>query len=294
MKKEILFSIVMPTYNRPTLLKRSIENILKSTYKNYEIIVVNDGGGEDSESIVEGFNSDKIQYFWKENEQKGIAKNFGFSKAKGDYLLSFDDDDIMYENFLQTAYDKIVENNYPELYYQSYEVIGMDEEHISYPKKIDPKKMNIFSGNPFSNNGMIIRSDVCELPLYLPRKDFTLSADWLLWIKLLHKYKCIINNEITHGVTVHENRGSASGKVAQYENNLQIFETELIKNGWGTPRQLKRAIGYYNTYVSLFLTLGGVKRKGIKYLLFGIIKSPKEIFSRRFLAIIKHMMLSKK
>ena len=291
MKKEILFSIIVPTYNRPELLKRSLEYILKSTYENYEVIVVNDGGGEESETVVNEFNSDKLQYFWKKNEQKGIAKNFGFSHAKGDYVLSFDDDDLMYKDFLGIAYENIVANNYPDLYYQSYEIVDLDQKYVSTPEPIDNMIIDIFSGNPFSNNGMFIKREICELPLYLPRKDFTLSADWLLWIKMLSKYDCVVNNEVTHGVTVHPERGSASANVAQYENNLNIFESELKTNKWGTPSELKRAIGYYNTYVALFLTLGNEKQKGMKYLLRGIAISPKEIFSRRFLAIIKHMFV---
>lgn len=291
MKKEILFSIIVPTYNRPELLKRSLEHILKSSYENYEIIVVNDGGSEESEIVVKDLNSDKVLYFWKKNEQKGIAKNFGFSHAQGDYVLSFDDDDLMYKDFLSIACRKIEENNYPNLYYQSYEIIDLNGDYISLPNSIDTDTLNIFNGNPFSNNGMFIKKEICVLPLYLPRKDFTLSADWLLWIKMLSKYACIVNNEVTHGVTVHLERGSASANVEQYENNLNIFESELKTNKWGTPSELKRAIGYYNTYVSLFLTLGNQKTKGLKYLVRGIVMSPKEIFSRRFLAIIKHMFI---
>ena len=292
MKKELLFSIIVPTYNRPELLKRSLQYILASSYENYEIIVINDGGSEKTEKVVKGLCSDKIQYYWKQNEQKGIAKNFGFSHAIGDYVLSFDDDDLMYKDFLSTAYKNITENNYPDLYYQGYEIVDMKGKYVSSPQHISSSELDIFSGNPFSNNGMFIKKEVCELPLYLPRKDFTLSADWLLWIKMLNKYKCVINNEVTHGVTVHPERGSASANIAQYENNLTIFESELKRNKWGTPSELKKAIGYYNTYVALFLTLGGKKSKGMKYLLRGIKISPREMFSRRFLAIIKHMFIN--
>jgi len=247
MKNNIMFSIIMPTYNRPKLLKRSIENILKSSYDNYEIIVINDGGSVESENIVKSFSSNKIQYFWKMNEQKGIAKNFGFSKAKGDYYLSFDDDDIMYKDFLSIAYINIVKNDYPNLYYQGYNIIDMEGKYISLPSKINFNTLNIFTGNPFSNNGMFMKKEVCQLPLYLPRKDFTLSADWLLWIKLLSQYSCVVNNDVTHGVTVHPERGSASANVSQYENNLNIFISELESNKWGTASERRQAIGYYHT-----------------------------------------------
>lgn len=292
MKQDILFSIIVPTYNRPKLLKRSLKRILSSKYQNFEIIVVNDGGTQESEKVIKSLGSDKIQYFWKKNEQKSIAKNFGFTHAKGDYFLSFDDDDIMYEDFLDIAYNNIIKNNYPDLYYQGYEIVDINENYISTPAPIESTELDIFSNCPFSNNGMFLKKEICELPLYLPRSDLTLSADWLLWIKLLSKYQCVINNEVTHGVTVHQKRGSSSANVQQYEKNLHIFENELKSNNWGTQSQINKTIGHYNTYISLYLTLADKKAKGLKYLLRGIGISPKEIFTRRFLAIIKHMFIN--
>ena len=90
-EKEPLVSIIMPFYNNNDTLKRALNSIKKSGYKNYEVIVVNDGSSDNPKDIIDKFK--KVKYFYKENEGCGLARNFGIDKASGKYVFFLDSDD---------------------------------------------------------------------------------------------------------------------------------------------------------------------------------------------------------
>ena len=79
-----LVSIVIPVYNGANYVSEAIESALKQTYKNIEIIVVNDGSTDNTEKIVKKYG-DKIRYFYKENGGVASALNLGIKNMKGEY-----------------------------------------------------------------------------------------------------------------------------------------------------------------------------------------------------------------
>jgi len=102
-----LVSAVVPTYRRPRLLERSLGSILRQTYRPLELIVVDDGSGDDTQDVLSAF-ADKAQaagvdyrYFEKENGGPGPAKNFGMEQACGEYFAFLDDDDRWYPHKLE-------------------------------------------------------------------------------------------------------------------------------------------------------------------------------------------------
>ena len=95
MKNNPLVSIVIPVYNGSNFLKKAIDSALAQTYKNIEILVVNDGSADnnDTERVALSYG-DKIRYFYKENGGVSSALNLGIREMKGDYFswLSHDDE----------------------------------------------------------------------------------------------------------------------------------------------------------------------------------------------------------
>ncbi len=93
-----LVTVVIPVYNRETHIKQCIEQVLCQDYKNIEIIVVNDGSSDSSQSIIEQFdNVNLINH--KENKGLSAARNTGIKFAKGKYIHFLDDDDIINQSF---------------------------------------------------------------------------------------------------------------------------------------------------------------------------------------------------
>jgi glycosyltransferase involved in cell wall biosynthesis len=90
----MLFSIVIPTYNRAELLTQAIQSALSQTYPNREILVVDDGSTDDTQSVVKKFLP-SISYVRQDNQGKSAALNLGIASTRGDAILVLDDDDIL-------------------------------------------------------------------------------------------------------------------------------------------------------------------------------------------------------
>ena len=112
---DILVSVVIPTYNREKIIKRAIESILNQSYKNIEIIVVDDGSTDNTKKIIEELNQEigknKIKYIYKENRGVSVARNVGALNAKGKYISFLDSDDKYLKNKIERHLYKTVKNN---------------------------------------------------------------------------------------------------------------------------------------------------------------------------------------
>ena len=97
------FSIIVPIYNVEKYIEKCMESINDQTYKNYEVLLINDGSPDNSEEIIKNFikGKDKFKYFKKVNGGLSDARNYGAKKASGEYLLFVDSDDYISPNLLE-------------------------------------------------------------------------------------------------------------------------------------------------------------------------------------------------
>lgn len=98
---ENLISVIIPSYNRKNFISQAIDSVLKQTYKNIEIIVVDDGSNDGTEeSIREKYGESQLVNFYRneKNSGAGFSRKFGYQKSKGEYLVFMDDDDY-YTNY---------------------------------------------------------------------------------------------------------------------------------------------------------------------------------------------------
>lgn len=102
------YSIVVPVYNRPEELDELLESLTRQFYRNFEVVVVEDGSKIPASSMVDKY-ADKldVRYFVIDNVGQGFARNYGFAQAKGDYLIVFDSDTIIPPHYLQTVDNKL-------------------------------------------------------------------------------------------------------------------------------------------------------------------------------------------
>ena len=91
--KNHLVSVIIPTYNRATLVSRAIKSVFNQTYTNYEIIVVDDGSTDNTQAVLKDY-SDRIKYIYQENAGVSAARNRGIKEAKGKWVAFLDSDDI--------------------------------------------------------------------------------------------------------------------------------------------------------------------------------------------------------
>lgn len=101
-----LISVILPAYNAEKYLKEAIDSILGQTYKNFELIIINDGSTDTTEEIILSYDDSRIRYVKNEKNLKLIKTlNKGIDMAKGKYIARMDADDISLPNRLQVEYD---------------------------------------------------------------------------------------------------------------------------------------------------------------------------------------------
>ncbi len=122
----IKYSVIVPVYNRPDELKELLESLTKQTFKNFEVIVVEDGSTLKSEDITDEYKENlDIKYFFKTNSGPGQSRNYGSERATGDYHVFFDSDCIIPEKYFE-----IVNNRLPESWVDAYG--GPDMAHPDF------------------------------------------------------------------------------------------------------------------------------------------------------------------
>lgn len=146
---EELISVIVPVYNVKSFLPQCVDSVLNQTYKNIEIILVDDGSTDESGEICDKYSKldKRVKTIHKANGGLSDARNVGIDNAKGKYFCFVDSDDIVDKNFVKSLYDAIVKTasdisicffkkffEEKELVEQTYntEFVEMDKETLSF------------------------------------------------------------------------------------------------------------------------------------------------------------------
>lgn len=112
--KKNVFSVIIPVYNRGSLVAETIESVLNQNFSDYEIIAVNDGSTDNSLQVLNQYK-DSVRIINQQNQGAEIARNKAVEYAVGDYLVFLDSDDILLPDSLSIYYQMIQSEDYPAL-----------------------------------------------------------------------------------------------------------------------------------------------------------------------------------
>ena len=152
-------SVIIPVYNRPKEVEELLQSLAEQTYKDFEIVIVEDGSTLTSESVCKAYETKlNIQYFFKTNSGPGSTRNYGMEKSTGDFFVILDSDCIVPPHYMQTLH-QYLENQQIEFYG------GPDAAHPSFT---DTQKAVNYSMTSFFTTGGI-RGGQKNVHTFLPR-----------------------------------------------------------------------------------------------------------------------------
>lgn len=235
-------SIITPCFNRASHISICINSLLDQSYMNWELILVDDGSTDQTKDVVDTYKDDRIKYFYKENEERSIARNYGLTKASGDYILFLDSDDYLPSNALQNIIESIELNqvSVPS-------IISVSNRFFEDRKEVDFKTTLKKDYTPKSvlENFQIINVNQCAHRSCFVGNNFdsrfTLWEDTHLWLRLLAQFPVVESKAEVHCL-IHKDSGVQIGfnkieisYVKRYLNavsslleyNLSISEGEL-------------------------------------------------------------------
>lgn len=290
-----LFSIIVPTYNRADLICETIDSILKQRYKNFEIIIVDDGSTDHTEKVIHSSYDrvNEIRYIKQKNAERGAARNLGVKYAKGDYVNFFDSDDLMLDNHLLAAQDFVQDVN-PEVFHLNYEIRNEEGKVTGAGPAVETANRDLIKGNFLSCNGVLIRKDIALANPFSEDRELSAMEDWELWLRLASKYTITMMNKVTSVIVNHDERSVLQTNKDKLISRVENLIGKVTKNP-DVMAYYKKDISKFEascyTYVALHIALTKRDRMDtVKFTLKGIMKNPSWIFTRRFLAIIKHFI----
>jgi glycosyltransferase involved in cell wall biosynthesis len=192
----IKISVIIPTYNRANLLMRSINSVLNQTYKDFELIVINDGSTDNTGEIVENLrkNDERIIYI-KIDNSGGPAhpKNIGIKKAQGEYIAFLDDDDEWMPTKLEKQISLFEKTNKEDLTIVSCDSVVIDnkgETAVKTSKITNYGLRDLLIKNSIFTGTVLVRSlAIQNIDLFDEKLKFL--EDWDMWIRILSKDKKI-------------------------------------------------------------------------------------------------------
>ncbi len=132
MKDLFKISVVIPTYNRKSLLKNAIDSVLKQKYSPKEIIIIDDGSDDGTEKLI-CREYPQIKYVWQDNSGISSARNLGIEQSTGDWIAFLDSDDEWLPNKLENQVYEL--NNYPD-----YQICHTNEIWIRNGRRVNQKE----------------------------------------------------------------------------------------------------------------------------------------------------------
>jgi len=195
-------SVIMPTYNRHQYIGRAIKSVLNQTFKDFELIIINDGGSQECEAIIESLKSDKIRYFYIEHGGLSHALNQGILSSRSKYIAYLDDDDRYFPEHLQILANALESSTYSGVYSDGYRIV---KKYINGEWEQISKNVDMFYDyNPalFTKQNYIPILNVmhrrnCFERIGLFEENFPNVMDWDLWYKASRFYDFKHINKVT-------------------------------------------------------------------------------------------------
>jgi len=296
------FSIIIPTYNRAHLIESTLESVFNQTFKDFEVIIVDDGSTDQTKEVIvdyiHKYQLSNCFYYYKENAERGAARNFGICRAKGKWITFLDSDDLFYLNHLQLMFDFIKTHSDVQVIHSAYEFKTNKKEFlrsVKYPKD-SHLNLALLRGNLFSCFGMFTKAEVLLDLKFEETRQLSGTEDWLLWLQISARYPIYFQPQVSGCMIQHDGRSVLSCKEEELINRTSILVEQLIQDQYFIDKyganSVKKIEAHMLTYAALHLVLSDQKNKAVELFVRGVKLNLLELISRRTLAFIKYLLFS--
>jgi len=279
-------SVVIPTYNRAGYLSEAVASVLAQTYRDFEVIIVDDGSIDNTPEVVASFRDAHIRYFYQENRGVSAAMNTGILASTADYIAVLDSDDVLVEEALQKSVAFL--DQHPEAGYcfgQSYTIDENGRPLRRSPR--GPKVTFVRDGREEiahallgerSIGFLVRRSCFQEVGLY--NTELPMSEDWDVFIRLAKRYAVGHLAEPLYKWRSHHQQMTSQSNVKVVQNaHTAVLESVFEDADLGALYGHLRGKAYFGLYCLLarMSSLAGHRGIGLLYLLKAIKTCPESL-----------------
>jgi len=183
-----LVSVIIPAYNAELHIKRAIESVIKQTYKNIEIIIIDDGSTDRTADIIKSLKDPRIIYFYQKSKGQGAARNYGIVKSKGEYITFLDADDFYLPEKVENQIKFLIDHPEYKIVYCELLHFYARNPSVFFKKKYTCSHGNVtkdlleinFVKNP--NAVMVSKEVFNKVGLFNEKRYF--PEDWEMWLRI--------------------------------------------------------------------------------------------------------------
>ena len=266
-------SVIIPTFNRAGLIRDAIASVLKQSYSNLEVIVVDDGSTDSTADVVTSFLDERLVFLRQENRGRSAARNRAIAQARGRYIAFLDSDDMYLEGKLEKQIDYM--DSHPEVGMTYTSAMCIDENGDSLPRKYEA-----------TVSGMIHAAIAFYLPvtITLPtvmvrREVFNAVGgfdeamdrfeDTDMWRRISKTYCIGAIQEYTCKLRTHGGNCLASQDPKQIRNALDYYASKILREDTDMSPMARRKglAGIYFYYGGAIWMMSRWKDTGLRLLL---------------------------
>lgn len=252
-----VFSVVIPTFNRGDRLVVALDSLVAQTYKNFEVLVCDDGSTDCTRDVVEGYKKLlDLTYIWKENwGGPARPRNCGIKASKGEWICFLDSDDWWYPEKLEKCLIHLADNN---LIYHDLDVYSAKQKRPERTLGSWTVKNEVFNdlmirGNAINNSSVVVKKELLlRVNCFSEEKELKFVEDYDCWLKISlidNKFYFIPNS--LGGYWMGDNASSAS--IRTIESMKYVYEKFQYK--LGTDEKIKALSNFNFTIGLLYYTM---------------------------------------
>ena len=190
-----LVSIIMPSYNTAKFIEESIESVLKQTYQNWELIIVDDCSNDNTGEVVSMFNDSRIKYLVNErNSGAAVSRNKAMKEAKGRWIAFLDSDDLWLPEKLEKQLSYMIKNNLFFTYTKYIEINEFGQENGSLLS--GPRRITKFGMLNYGYPGCLTVMYNADKVGLIQIGDVKKNNDYAIWLRAIKKADCFLLDEV--------------------------------------------------------------------------------------------------
>lgn len=257
-KNQPLVSVIIPVYNVEKYLKECVDSVIRQTYQNYEIILVDDGATDSSGRMCDDYLSINscVKVIHQENGGLSAARNTGLRASKGEYIYFLDSDDYIEDNTLEHLVELIEKENADAVFFDGYVFFDECEDDQSVSRYVRKERYKTQYGKEMLYNLLLNKEYRTAVPLMFYRKEYLVDNRLCFLDGILHEdelFTFLVFN--ANGVVAHcheqlyarrirpESIMTGSKMIKRYESLLRIYQE--IEDAYKTGKAVGRAANIY-------------------------------------------------
>lgn len=262
-------SVIVTTYKRAHLVTETIGTILSQTFKDFELIIVDNYSKDNTDDVIKSYADERVRYFkHRNNGIIAVNRNYGISKSQGEYIAFCDDDDLWFPEKLQKQVQELEKDSQIGLVCNNEIAFDYRGDHgVLIKTRLKDRDLSFESlveTNYVSSSTVMVRKAVLDdVGMLDESPQFVAGEDYELWLRIARRYK-VKYIDLPLGKYRTHPGAHRKGPIAALELDKQIYK-KLLDTGVLSPELYQRRINKLNRQVLLskFLTRTGTTKYAV-------------------------------